>query len=115
MSEEREQPHILITTDSVCDLPPELVREYSVKVLPNIVRTRDGQFLDGVEISPDDLLDYMETTDDVVMSDAASNGRCCYVGRCFGRGLSEFFQRKHTRQYRDTSHNNGAVCEQGLR
>ena len=72
MSEEREQPHILITTDSVCDLPPELVREYSVRVLPNIVRTRDGQFLDGVEISPDDLLDYMETTDDVVMSDAAS-------------------------------------------
>lgn len=44
-----------ITADSTCDLSPELLRQYRVKVLPLYV-TMDGKTLrDGVDVCPDDI------------------------------------------------------------
>ena len=59
LAHSRRMP-VLISTDSVCDLPGELVGKYPIAVMPYLVRTEDGEFLDGVEAETDGLLSYME-------------------------------------------------------
>lgn len=54
---------LLITADSVCDLPEELIRQYGIVINPYYVRTEEGHFVDGTEINLDDLLIYMEQED----------------------------------------------------
>lgn len=50
---------LLITTDSVCDLPKELINYYHIPILPYYVRTDKGHFLDGEEVESNDLLLYL--------------------------------------------------------
>ena len=50
---------LLITTDSVCDLPESFQRELGISVFPYYIRTEEGRFLDGLEISPDALLTHI--------------------------------------------------------
>lgn len=50
---------IMITTDSVCDLPRDLAAQYQIKILPYFVVTDHGRFLDQTEIGGPDLVDYM--------------------------------------------------------
>lgn len=54
-----EQAHkvsIMVTTDSVCDLPESLKKEFSISVCPYYVRTDQGRFLDELELKADELL-----------------------------------------------------------
>lgn len=46
----------LVTTDSVCDLPESLKREFRISVCPYYVCTDEGRFLDEVELKADELL-----------------------------------------------------------
>lgn len=50
----------MISTDSVCDLPKDLIEKYQISVMPYLVRTAGGEFLDGVEAETDGLLSYMD-------------------------------------------------------
>jgi fatty acid-binding protein DegV len=50
---------VLITADSVCDLPRELIEQYHIVINPYLVQTDEGQFIDGQEIETDDLMIYM--------------------------------------------------------
>jgi len=50
---------ILITTDSVCDLPETLVKELGISVCPYYVCTEEGRFLDGQELNADELLEHL--------------------------------------------------------
>ena len=50
---------ILITTDSVCDLPEALVKELGISVCPYYVCTEEGRFLDGQELNADELLEHL--------------------------------------------------------
>ena len=54
--EQTQRRSILVTTDSVCDLPESLRKEYGISVCPYYICTEDGRFLDGEEVSPDELL-----------------------------------------------------------
>ncbi len=49
----------LITTDSVCDLPESLRKEYGISVCPYYVCTEEGRFLDGRELRSDELLAHI--------------------------------------------------------
>ncbi len=49
----------LVTTDSVCDLPESLKREFRISVCPYYVCTDEGRFLDEVELKADELLFHM--------------------------------------------------------
>lgn len=51
---------ILITTDSVCDLPVDIIEKYNIKVCSYFVRTNDARLIDGVEIGTDDLMVYLD-------------------------------------------------------
>ena len=57
--EQAQRRSILVTTDSVCDLPESLRKEFSLSVCPYYVCTEEGRFLDGAELSPDELLAHI--------------------------------------------------------
>lgn len=67
-----EMVNVLITTDSVCDLPEDMISELPIAVCPYYVETLDGQFLDDEEISAGEILDYMESTGNVAKSESPS-------------------------------------------
>ena len=54
--EQAQRRSIMVTTDSVCDLPESLLKEYGISVCPYYVCTEDGRFLDEEEIRADELL-----------------------------------------------------------
>ncbi len=47
--------NIKVTADSTCDLTPELVKRYGVTITPLHVTCGEDSFLDGVDITPDEL------------------------------------------------------------
>lgn len=51
---------MLITTDSVCDLPQELLEQLNISVRPYYVCTNQGRFLDREELETDALISYIE-------------------------------------------------------
>ncbi len=50
---------LMISTDSVCDLPDWLVKKHNIAVMPYRVLTEGGEFLDGVETETDGILSYI--------------------------------------------------------
>lgn len=67
-----EKIPLLITADSVCDLPEELIRQYGIVIHPYLVRTKDGRFIEGTEINLDDLLIYMGQEENWAKSESPS-------------------------------------------
>ena len=63
MKREQRKKTVAITTESVADLPQEIISRYGIAVLPHLVNTDEGSFLDGVEIETKGLLDYMSDRD----------------------------------------------------
>lgn len=53
---------IIIASDSTCDLSPELIERYGVKILPLGVALGDRQYTDGVDIDPDFIYQHYEKT-----------------------------------------------------
>ncbi|NMA62214.1 MAG: DegV family protein [Firmicutes bacterium] len=85
--------NLKIITDSACDLPEELVKEYDVDVLPFLVYIDDNEYLDGHTIKPAQVYDAMRagkvpTTAqvplDLIISTftkyAKENRPCLYIG-----------------------------------
>ena len=52
---------IAVITDSCADIPPELVREYGIFVLPLIIRARGREYRDGVDITAEDIYKILKT------------------------------------------------------
>ena len=50
---------IKIITDSACDLPQEVIKEYGIDVIPILVTLNDEEFYDGVTLQPVELLNGM--------------------------------------------------------
>ena len=50
---------VLITTDSVCDLPGQLTEQYHILVNPYYVVTEQGRFRDEIEVGSEDLVSYI--------------------------------------------------------
>ncbi len=61
MKVNKKKKNVMITTGSVADLPKEIIEKYGIAVLPHLVVTEEGNFLDGIEIETNGLLDYMAT------------------------------------------------------
>ncbi|NBI11632.1 DegV family EDD domain-containing protein [Colidextribacter sp. OB.20] len=50
---------VLITADSVCDLPESLRKEFGISICPYYICTEEGRFLDGQELGADELLEHI--------------------------------------------------------
>ena len=60
MQGSKKRRSVVITTESVADLPFEILNKYGVEVLPHKVVTGEGIFKDGKEIETQGVLKYME-------------------------------------------------------
>ena len=47
--------NVIITTDSVCDMPKELLERYQVRMIPLTISEGDHSYKDGVDFTPDDI------------------------------------------------------------
>ncbi|MCR5399841.1 MAG: DegV family EDD domain-containing protein [Lachnospiraceae bacterium] len=61
---------IAITSESIADLPREIIERYDIATLPHRVYTENGVFKDGIEIETKGLLAYMENKDNKVETEA---------------------------------------------
>jgi len=53
-------PKIAIVTDSTSDLAPEMIKEFGIEIIPLHVVYKDREYLDGVNISPDEVYNNMD-------------------------------------------------------
>ena len=53
---------VLIASDSTCDLSPELIEKYGIKILPLRVTLGENEYLDGVDVDPDMIYAHYEKT-----------------------------------------------------
>ncbi|MBO4927597.1 MAG: DegV family EDD domain-containing protein [Clostridiales bacterium] len=67
MHGEKKRKRVIITTESVADLPPEIISKYGIAVLPHKVKTAEGLFKDGKEIDTKGVLKYMEDREHSVL------------------------------------------------
>ncbi|MBQ9746965.1 MAG: DegV family protein, partial [Clostridia bacterium] len=53
---------VVIASDSTCDLSPELIERYGVKIAPLTVTLGGEQYKDGIDINPDIIFNHYEKT-----------------------------------------------------
>lgn len=53
---------VIITADSTCDLPADLIEKNQIKILPLSVLLGDKSYYDGVDIFPQDIYSYVSKT-----------------------------------------------------
>ncbi len=51
--------NIKIISDSTCDLPQDLLRQYDIGIVPLLVMKNDQEYIDGVTISPADIFAHV--------------------------------------------------------
>ncbi len=68
--------NIVITSDSTCDLGPELIERYGIAILPLGVALGDKLYSDGVDITPDDIYAHHAKTGELPKTNAANIETC---------------------------------------
>lgn len=63
---------IAISADSTCDLSPELVKKYDVRILPLAVIMEGKIYHDGIDIQPQDIFDTVARTGALPKTSASS-------------------------------------------
>ena len=63
---------VKITADSTCDLSRELLEQYDISIAPLYVVKGEEALRDGIEITPQDIYDYVEQTGNVTKTSALS-------------------------------------------
>ncbi|MBO5486619.1 MAG: DegV family EDD domain-containing protein, partial [Eubacterium sp.] len=58
--EHRKKRLVMISSESVCDLPKTITDKHEIAIMPYRVVTEGGEFLDGVETESDGILSYIE-------------------------------------------------------
>ena len=53
---------VKITSDSTCDLSPELVKKYDIGILPLLITFGEEVFRDGIDATPEDIYRFVEET-----------------------------------------------------
>jgi DegV family protein with EDD domain len=61
MKQTRHRP-VTVVTDSTSDLPPELVEEYEIRVIPQVLIMGDRTWLDGVDIDSPTFYELLRTS-----------------------------------------------------
>lgn len=69
--ERRKKYPIIISTDSICDLPADMLEKNQIAVMPCCVHTEEGDFVEGIEIETDGLMAYIEKEGKTAYSDVS--------------------------------------------
>lgn len=65
---------IKITSDSTCDLSPELIKKYNITILPLTIIKNNESFSDGITIQPEDIFAHVAAGGDLCSTAAANVG-----------------------------------------
>lgn len=65
---------VVITCDSSCDIGPELCERYSIVLNPFRINLGDESYIDGVNITPDELYEYHSRTGNLPKTSATNMG-----------------------------------------
>ena len=68
--------NIVITSDSTTDLSVELKERYNIAILPLGINLGDKTFIDGVNITPDDIYAHHDKTGELPKTSACNVGDC---------------------------------------
>lgn len=68
----RKRKKAYITTDCISDLPERLLDKYDIGMMYSYIKTDSGRFVDVLEISADNLNQYMTDSTSSAVADAAS-------------------------------------------
>ena len=63
---------IKITSDSTCDLSPDLLREYDIGIVPLCINMGNQTYRDGIDIVPDDIYHYVDAGGDIATTSAVN-------------------------------------------
>ena len=61
---------IKIVSDSTCDLSKELIKKYDIQIVPLHILLGEKEYLDGVEISPDEIYAWADQNEDTPKTSA---------------------------------------------
>ncbi len=67
---------IIISSDSTCDLSPELKERYDIRIIPLGVTLGDKVYRDGIDINPDEIYAHHAKTGELPKTTAANVGEC---------------------------------------
>lgn len=56
---------VVITADSTCDLPSHIIKENNIVITPLSILLGENSYLDGVDVFPNDIYDYVAKTGDL--------------------------------------------------
>ena len=65
---------VKIISDSTCDLSEELLKKYDIAIAPLTVTLGDRSGHDGIDITPDDIYKYVESSGELPKTSAGSVG-----------------------------------------
>ncbi|MCR5542603.1 MAG: DegV family EDD domain-containing protein, partial [Eubacterium sp.] len=67
MKSNKKKKRIAVTTDSIADLPEDILQKFDIVTIPHKVRTDSGTFKDGIEINTSGVLAYLKNTDKTML------------------------------------------------
>ncbi|MCR5675337.1 MAG: DegV family protein [Lachnospiraceae bacterium] len=63
---------VRVISDSTCDLSPELIEQYDIDIIPLHVYLGDGDYLDGVNVTPEEIYRWSDENDATPKTSAPS-------------------------------------------
>lgn len=68
LRKENSMAKIKIATDSTSDIPKNLVEELGIEVLPLTLRANGKEYRDGIDITPEEFYEILDTSDELPAS-----------------------------------------------
>lgn len=82
---------IKVTSDSTCDLSPELLKRYDITTIPLYIRMGEKEYRDGVDITPSDICAHVDAGGDLCSTAAVSVGDYLELFSKFSPGYDAVF------------------------
>lgn len=80
---------IKIITDSTCDLPQEIIKKYNIEVMPVLINFGEDSYLEGIEITRDEMIDRIERDDCLPTTAQITPMR---FEECYGKYIAEGYK-----------------------
>lgn len=74
---------IIVSSDSTIDLGDELLQRYNIKILPLGIVLGDKLYIDGIDITPDDIYAHHDKTGELPKTNASNVEDCINFFRSF--------------------------------
>ncbi|MBR5361279.1 MAG: DegV family EDD domain-containing protein, partial [Lachnospiraceae bacterium] len=68
----KRKRRIRITTESICDIPEDLIKKYDIGIMYLYIKTANGRFMDTIEIDSSDLMGKLTESKREIVPDGAT-------------------------------------------